>query len=147
VKRILLDTECWLWWYLHPERLNAGALDAFEARRSPLLLSAASSWEMAIKVSLGKLELPMAIERFVPAQLAEDDIAPLPIAHAHALAVSSLPPHHSDPFDRLLIAQAQVERCAIMTADAQFTAYGVDLLWAAPSAPAPAGRSAARRRR
>jgi len=107
----------------------------FEERRSPLLLSAASSWEIAIKVALGKLELPGSPDRFVPEQLAEDGIEPLAIEHAHALRVGRLPQHHSDPFDRLLIAQAQVERCALLTADAQLLDYDVDLLWGGRQAP------------
>lgn len=115
----------------------------FEERRSPLLLSAASSWEITIKVALGKLELPAPPDRFVPAQLAEDGIDPLPIEHSHALRVARLPPHHSDPFDRLLIAQAQLERCALLTADAQLLDYDVDLVWGcrqSPSRPRPRRR-------
>jgi PIN domain nuclease of toxin-antitoxin system len=129
VKPTLIDTECWLWWHLAPERLGASALALLEERRSPLLLSAASSWEIAIKVALGKLELPAAPDSFVPEQLAEDGIDPLAIEHAHALRVARLPPHHNDPFDRLLIAQAQLERCAFLTADAQLVDYEVDLVW------------------
>ncbi len=130
MKRVLLDTECWLWWHFHPDRLNDSAIAVLEERRSPALLSAASSWEMAIKVALGRLELPAAPERFVPEQLAEDGIDALAIQHAHALRVASLPAHHGDPFDRLLIAQGQLERCTIMTADQQFFQYDVELLWA-----------------
>jgi PIN domain nuclease of toxin-antitoxin system len=130
VRRTLLDTECWLWWHLAPERLGAQALAIFEERRAPLLLSAASSWEIAIKVALGRLELPAAPERFVPARLADDDIQALSVEHAHALRVARLPPHHTDPFDRLLVSQAQLERCVLLTADAQLYDYDVDLLWA-----------------
>jgi PIN domain nuclease of toxin-antitoxin system len=129
VRRTLLDTECWLWWHLSPERLSPAALALFEERRSPLLLSAASSWEIAIKTALGKLELPTSPDRFVPEQLAEDGIDSLAIEHAHALRVATLPPHHSDPFDRLLVAQAQLERCSLLTADAQILAYDVDVVW------------------
>jgi PIN domain nuclease of toxin-antitoxin system len=135
VRRTLVDTECWLWWHLSPERLSAPALALFEERRSPLLLSAASSWEIAIKTALGRLELPSAPDLFVPAQLAEDGIEPLAIEHAHALRVTRLPPHHGDPFDRLLIAQAQLERCALLTGDAQILAYDVEVVWGARQAP------------
>jgi PIN domain nuclease of toxin-antitoxin system len=146
VRRTLVDTECWLFWHLRPERLGHGALALFEERRSPLLLSAASSWEIAIKVALGKLELPAPAERFVPEQLAEDGIDPLAIEHAHALRVATLPSHHSDPFDRLLLAQAQLERCALLTTDSQLYAYDVDLVWGAPgSPPRPRPRSRPRR--
>jgi PIN domain nuclease of toxin-antitoxin system len=145
VKRILLDTECWLWWHLQPERLNARATSIFEDRRSSLALSAASSWEMAIKRALGKLDLPRPIERFVPELLAEDGIDAIPVEHAHALRVGRLPPHHHDPFDRLLIAQAQLDRFTILTADAQLLAYDVDVTWAAHGPP-PQLRRLPRRR-
>ena len=141
MKRTLVDTECWLWWHLAPERLGAGAMAVLEDRRSPLLLSAASSWEIAIKVALGRLELPAPPERFVPEQLGEDGIDPLAIEHTHALRVARLPPHHNDPFDRLLIAQAQIEGCALLTADAQLVDYDVDIVWGGPgSAPRPRPR-------
>ena len=140
MKRILLDTECWLWWHLCPERLGKAAMALLEERRSPLLLSAASSWEIAIKEALGKLELPAPPERFVPEQMAEDGIEPLPIEHAHALRVARLPPHHSDPFDRLLVAQAQLERCSLLTADAQLFDYDADLVWAGRQSPPRPGR-------
>ena len=143
MKRTLLDTECWLWWHLSPERLGATALALFEERRSPLLLSAASSWEIAIKTALGKLELPSPPDRFVPYQLAEDGIDSLAIEHAHALRVARLPPHHSDPFDRLLVAQAQLERCTFLTADAQILDYDVETLWGGRQEPP---RPRARRR-
>ena len=144
MKRTLVDTECWLWWHLDPERLGPEAMALLEERRSPLLLSAASSWEIAIKVGLGKLELPVPPERFVPEQMAEDGIDPLPIEHAHALRVARLPPHHSDPFDRLLVAQAQLERCSLLTADAQLFGYDVDLVWGGrdrPPRPRPRRRT------
>ena len=135
MRGILVDTECWLWWHLSPERLGPAAMALLEERRSPLLLSAASSWEIAIKQALGKLELPAPPERFVPEQMAEDGIEPLPIEHAHALRVARLPPHHSDPFDRLLVAQAQLERCSLLTADAQLLDYDADLVWAGRQSP------------
>jgi PIN domain nuclease of toxin-antitoxin system len=135
VKRTLVDTECWLFWHFSPERLGAAALALFEERRAPLLFSAASAWEIAIKAALGKLELPQPPDRFVPEQLAEDGIEPLAIEHAHALRVTNLPSHHSDPFDRLLIAQAQLERCALLTTDAQLPEYDVDLVWGGRQGP------------
>jgi PIN domain nuclease of toxin-antitoxin system len=133
--RTLLDTECWLWWHLSPERLGPAALTLFEERRSRLLLSAASSWEIAIKTTLGKLDLPAVPERFVPEQLAEDGIDALAIEHAHALRVARLPTHHSDPFDRMLVAQAQLERCTLLTADPQILAYDVETVWGGRQPP------------
>lgn len=148
MKRILLDTECWLWWHFHPERLGAKAEALLEERGKPLLFSAASSWEIAIKVALGKLELPFQAERFVPEQLAEDGIVGLPIEHAHALRVASLPPHHADPFDRLLVAQVQLERAALLTADPQMFKYEIELMWAghgaAPDRPRVSRRTGSR---
>ena len=97
-------------------------------------------WEIAIKTALGKLELPAAPERFVPEQLAEDGIDSLAIEHSHALRIAGLARHHSDPFDRLLVAQAQLERCAFLTADAQILDYDVEVVWGGRQAP-PRARS------
>lgn len=91
--------------------------------------SAASSWEIAIKYSLGKLLLPEAPDIFVSPRLIRDGITPLPIEHIHVLHVASLPWHHRDPFDRLLISQAQMHRMPILTVDRQLNAYDVELLW------------------
>jgi len=100
-----------------------------------LYLSAASSWEIAIKTQLGRLKLPEPIERYVPSRLAEQGITAVPVEHAHALAVAALPAEHADPFDRLLVAQARVERMSVLTADPAFTLYGVDVIWAARGQP------------
>ncbi len=142
--KLLLDTECWLWWLLAPDRLNSRALDVLESRRDPLWLSAASSWEIAIKVSLGKLKLPAPVEAYVPQRLADDAITGMPVAHGHALRTSALPRHHQDPFDRLLIAQAQLERMGVLTADEAFLSYDVDVVWAGVKAPKRPGKRAAR---
>ena len=93
-----------------------------------IFLSAASSWEIAIKCALGKLPLPMAPMEYVLSRMETSGTAPLPIQHSHALQAGSLPRHHADPFDRLLIAQAQLENLHILTADSQFEAYEVALL-------------------
>ncbi len=137
--RILVDTQCWLWWFLSSDRLSPGARDRIAASRDPIFLSAASAWEIAIKVGLRKLRLPEPPARYVPARLVEQGMAALPVAHAHALRVAELPAHHADPFDRLLVAQAQLERMTLMTADPQILAYEVDTLWAAEGEP-PAKR-------
>lgn len=133
--RILLDTQCWLWWFLAPDRLSGGAHEAIAGARDPLYLSAASSWEMAIKVGLGKLKLPQPLARYVPSRLAEQGMSALPVEHAHALRVADLPPLHPDPFDRLLVAQAQIERMTLMTADSKILAYDVETLWAGEGNP------------
>lgn len=91
---------------------------------------AASSWEIAIKYSLGKLRLPVPPSQYVPERLARHTIGAMAIEHSHALQVASLPPHHRDPFDRLLIAQAMVEGLPIMTADSSFAPYDIEVIWA-----------------
>ena len=144
--RILLDTEVWLWALASPERFGRHATTLLEELRHPLFLSAASLWEIAIKYSLGKLELPGEPSEFVPARLVEMRIDTLPIAGGHALGVADLPPHHGDSFDRLLVAQAQHERMALLTADPQLLLYDVETIWAARD-PAPRVRRRPSRRR
>ena len=127
--RLLLDTHVWLWWITEPERLSAGAAAAVEDGGNELLLSVASSWEIAIKYALGKLPLPEAPEEFVPKRLMRDGISTLHIEHRHALHVASPPFHHRDPFDRLLVAQAQLESIPLVTSDPKFLPYGVITIW------------------
>jgi PIN domain nuclease of toxin-antitoxin system len=93
------------------------------------LLSAASSWEIAIKYRLGKLRLPNPPKAYVAERMLTSLTTPLAVEHAHALAVADLPDHHGDPFDRLLIAQAIQERATLITADPQIRPYDVELLW------------------
>ncbi len=123
--RILLDTNAWLWTVSAPERLSSHARALIEDRGHELYLSAASAWEIAIKYSQGKLRLPDPTVKFVPSRLEQLGVLPLPIDQAHALHVSTLPIHHRDPFDRLLIAQAQLEHLPILTSDPVFGAYDV----------------------
>ncbi|WP_394843323.1 type II toxin-antitoxin system VapC family toxin [Pendulispora brunnea] len=125
--RYLLDTHCWLWLQSEPERLSA-LLDRLADPANELLLSAASSWEISIKYALGKLPLPLPPAEYVPSRMQSSGTSSLPVHHAHALQVSKLPRHHGDPFDRLLISQAQCEGLQIVTADAAFSAYDVELL-------------------
>ncbi|REJ85550.1 MAG: type II toxin-antitoxin system VapC family toxin [Acidobacteria bacterium] len=127
--RVLLDTHVWLWMQVEPERFSRDTTEEILLDSTvDLLLSAASSWEIAIQHALGKLELPLAPTEYVPSRMASSGVLGLPIEHAHALHVASLPPHHTDPFDRLLVAQAQLESLPILTADAQLAAYDVQLL-------------------
>lgn len=123
--RILLDTQCWLWMALAPERFSSRARALVEARENLLYFSAASAWEIAIKSGLGKLRLPEPPVIYVPAQISALGVEPLPIEYQHALHVATLPAHHRDPFDRLLVAQAQLDDLAILTSDPLITAYDV----------------------
>jgi PIN domain nuclease of toxin-antitoxin system len=127
--KLLLDTHAWLWLQTSPERLGS-SLTAVGDSENTLLLSAASSWEIAIKWAIGRLELPEAPGSYIPSRLILNGVEGLPVHHHHALEVASLPRHHSDPFDRLLIAQARVEGATLITADPQFRPYDVELMWA-----------------
>jgi PIN domain nuclease of toxin-antitoxin system len=110
---------------LTPDRLSSHARSLVEGREHELFLSAASAWEIAIKDSQGKLRLPDPPLKYVPSRLEQLGVLPLPIDQAHALHVSTLPEHHRDPFDRLLVAQAQLEHLSILTSDPVFAAYDV----------------------
>jgi PIN domain nuclease of toxin-antitoxin system len=122
--RLLLDTHVFLWLLAEPERLGRH-LRTIEDPRNDLLLSAASSWEIAIKVGLGRLALPDDPKRYVPDRMRAIGAQPLAVEHAHALAVAALPPLHRDPFDRILVAQARHLRLRIVTADAEIARYEV----------------------
>lgn len=122
---LLLDTHVALWWFAGGEQLSATTVDAI--RRAPIVyVSAASAWEVAIKSALGKLTLPAPFEEGVE----QSKLTRLPISFAHAAAVGSLPQHHADPFDRMLIAQAIVENLSIVTHDEHFRSYGRPVIWA-----------------
>jgi PIN domain nuclease of toxin-antitoxin system len=127
--RYLLDTGIFLWSLGGVGRLNREALELLTENKEEIYLSAASSWEIGIKVSLGKLQLPDPPQKHVPQRMTLLGLQALFITHAHTLAVSELPDHHRDPFDRLLIAQARSERMTFMTADPVCAKYPVGVLW------------------
>jgi PIN domain nuclease of toxin-antitoxin system len=127
--RLLLDTHAFLWWVHDARELSRRARAMIADPDNECLVSLASCWEMAIKLSLGKLELPTALERFVPEQLAANRFRQLAIGFRHVCRVAGLPFHHRDPFDRLLAAQAIEERLAVVSADAVFRRYGVQRVW------------------
>ncbi len=131
--RLLLDTQCWLWWFSQPERLNQAAIEQIADEANEVWFSVASVWEMGIKVALGKLPLPEPIDSYVATRMAQLGARSLDIKASHALQVTKLPLHHSDPFDRLLIAQAQVEGMTLVSADPAFRQYTATLLWASSS--------------
>lgn len=130
MSRYLIDTHVWLWLQTAPERLSDGTRGLVENARNDLLLSAASAWEIAIKYRLGKLPLPEEPARYVPDRMRRSGTTPLPVEPAHALRTSELPDHHRDPFDRLLVAQAQLLDLPIITVDPQIRAYDVSTLLA-----------------
>jgi len=122
--RLLLDTHIFLWLQTEPERLGE-RLGLVEDQRNDLFVSAASSWEIAIKYQLGKLPLPEPPERYVPARLLAIGAQALAVEHPHALAVATLPALHRDPFDRLLVAQATLLDLTLITADPTVAQYPV----------------------
>jgi PIN domain nuclease of toxin-antitoxin system len=126
--KILIDTQCWLWLNAEPERFSSMTLEQLKQPAAMRLLSAASVWELAIKVSTGRLVLPDPLVTYVPSRLAETRTEVLPITGDHALRVAALPWHHRDPFDRLIIAQGQIEGVQILTADDTFREYDVGLM-------------------
>ena len=123
--KLLLDTQVWLWIHGAPERLSPAVRRLVASTDRELYLSTASAWEIAIKYRLGKLKLSREPAELVPDLLTRVGAASLPILQRHALHVATLPLHHTDPFDRLLIAQAQLERLTILTADRHFERYDV----------------------
>jgi len=126
--RILIDTQCWLWMQTEPARLSPLTRERLIEPSNELLFSAASAWEIAIKYALGKLPLPLPPHEYVPSRMQISGTSPLPVLHAHALRVAELPLHHRDPFDRLLVAQAQLESIPILSADRNLAPYEVELL-------------------
>lgn len=127
--RLLLDTHAFLWWVGASRGLSRKARSAIGSGRNECLVSIATAWEMAIKVSLGSLRIDGALDRFLPEQIAANGFQPLSIDLKHAARVATLPFHHRDPFDRLLVAQALEEELAVVTADSVFTKYGVKQVW------------------
>jgi len=127
--RLLLDTHSFLWFITGSDEISVAARDLIEDSANAPLLSMASLWEMAIKVSIGKLKLAQPFEKLIPEQMHLNGIGLLNIRVAHVSQVVQLPFHHRDPFDRLLIAQAHVEGIPIVGADETFDVYTITRLW------------------
>lgn len=121
---LLLDTHCWLWLKAAPDRLPSPLRRRIVRDPAKLVLSVASIMEISIKLGTGRLK-PTFDPAILVAELLEDGVRPLEVSVAHALRLASLPRHHGDPFDRLLIAQALTEGHTLVTADAQILAYDV----------------------
>ena len=119
---LLLDTHVVLWWLAENPKLSAGARQAVADPSSIVHVSAATVWELSIKAALGKLDLDGAD---LVEEIGENDFVELPMTARHSLAAANLPRHHDDPFDRMLIAQAQLEGLTIVTRDPAFGAYGI----------------------
>ena len=119
--RLLLDTHVLLWSLTEPQKLSRRTRDALEDPQNEVFASSVSGWEIAVKRALGKLNAPDNLE----AGVKEQDFTPLNLTFLHAEQAGALPPHHGDPFDRMLIAQAQVEGLIVVTRDARIPLYGI----------------------
>jgi len=127
--RLVLDTHAFLWFVLGDGRLSAKAKAAIEDPSNEKLLSPASYWEIAIKISLGKYTLSKPYEEFMGKGISENGFVVLPIEPKHTAILTTLPFHHRDPFDRLIIAQAMVEEAAVVSGDIVFDAYPISRVW------------------
>lgn len=127
--RLLVDTHAMLWWLRDDSRLSHRARAILEDGGNELLWSLASSWEIAVKIRSGKLELDRPLERLYAELVTEQGVDLLPVSHDHCARVADLPLHHRDPFDRMLVVQAQHARVPVLTADPKLGAYEVQLLW------------------
>ncbi len=126
--RLLLDTQIFIWWASEPTKLSAQALTLCQDQTNTLVLSVASVWEMQIKSQLGKLELDRPLAEIVESQQLINHVELLPVQFAHVLALQHLLPHHKDPFDRLIVAQALAENMPVLSVDPVFSLYHVTVL-------------------
>ncbi len=127
--RVLLDTHALIWFCEGNPALSTNARAAMEDPANERFVSHATAWEMAIKLSMGKLRLQLDYDLMFPGVLDANDFTLLPPMLGHYRALISLPPHHGDPFDRLIIAQAQVEGLTVVTCDPHFATYDIPVLW------------------
>ena len=127
--RALLDTHTFLWWLSDDRRLSRRARAVIGQADNELVISAVSAWEIATKVRLGKLDDPSGLATRLGAQIAEEGFVELPITVEHGRRAGALPAHHKDPWDRMLVAQAQAEGIAILSNERIFDRYGVERVW------------------
>jgi PIN domain nuclease of toxin-antitoxin system len=127
--KLLLDTHAFIWWSCDEARLPARVLEACRDDANDLVLSVASILEMEIKTDIGKLRLDMPVDEMVRLNEEDNDLQVLPVQAAHVYALRGLPSLHRDPFDRLLVAQAQVENASLVSGDETVAQYPVKVLW------------------
>lgn len=127
--KLLLDSHTFIWWDNDLDKLSPRVLTLCQDRRNILLISVGSIWEIQIKVQLGKLQLPLSLQNMIKGQQQVNKVRVLPVKLEHVLALDTLPMHHRDPFDRLLIAQANVEDAVLLSHDHVFTLYPVNVQW------------------
>ncbi|MEA3439083.1 MAG: type II toxin-antitoxin system VapC family toxin [Chloroflexota bacterium] len=127
--KLLLDTHTFIWWITDNPQISPKIRRLMSDGSNEIFFSAASGWEIAIKARLGRLELNEDLSRFIPTQLSENAFSVLPIELSHTLHTYHLPYHHRDPFDRLLIAQSQLEKMPLASNDQLLAGYDVELIW------------------
>jgi PIN domain nuclease of toxin-antitoxin system len=127
--KLLLDTHTFIWWDSEPEKLSEPVLDLCQDQANEVLLSVVSVWKMQIKLQLGKLKLGFPLADIIEGQRLTNNIQILPLVLTHVLALEHLPTVHKDPFDRLLIAQANQEGAILLSSDPVFAKYPVNLRW------------------
>ena len=126
---LLMDSHTVLWFGSDNPKLSPVAIDLIEDSRNQIFVSIASLWEIAIKISLGKLQIEQPLGEYVKTHLFSNDIQILPISQSHIMQVIMMPFHHKDPFDRMIVAQSLVENIPIIGIDAKFDAYGIRRFW------------------
>ncbi len=127
--KLLFDTHTFMWWDSDPSLLPRQVLELCQDPENDLILSVVAVWEMQIKSQLGKLKLNLPLDELVENQQRINGLQVLPVNLEHVLKLNELPFHHKDPFDRLLIVQAKIEDAVLLSADAVFSKYPVELLW------------------
>lgn len=127
--RILLDTHVFLWWDSDPRKLSPRVNSLLSNPEHTIVLSVASAWEIQIKKQLGKLSLSIPLEELIASQQQINEIEILPVHLEHVLMLDNLPPHHKDPFDRIIISQAKVEDIVIVSADPVLAKYDIEIVW------------------
>ena len=129
MSRYLLDTHVFLWMAADPDKLSRRVRKIVAQKNSALHMSAASGWEIALLRRLGRINLPDAPERFVPEAMQQLQVEPIAIGFSTAIAAAGLPLIHRDPFDRIIIAEAQKGKMTVLTRDAKFAEYGIPVIW------------------
>ena len=127
--KLLLDTHVFLWLRNEPEKIPLHIMNLYEDMRSDAFLSMASIWEMQIKNQLGKLALDLPLNELIDQQCLKNGLQILAIETTHIYALKNLPAHHNDPFDRLILTQAQTENLTLISADSVFKHYDVECIW------------------
>ena len=126
--KLLLDTHTFLWWDSEPDKISRSTLDLLENEENSLILSVVSIWEIQIKNQLGKLQINSALADLIQNQIQTNEVEIFPLTLLYVLNLSSLPMHRKDPFDRILIAQANTENAALVSNDSIFKRYPVQLV-------------------